>query len=199
MNGGARLRRALISQPQESVRARRSLAPPGSWEASFRFCARIGTMNRPRPPFGHPLPLGGGRDEGADSWKAPCSFRTCSRPMNRFRSLHSFSTSCGCGNGYRQQKQFRRRVGEPQPRAREPETIGLKASPPRFDKPVHLDRPFLPQIEAGGSLKLVERPARVHAQTKRGGFARSSQGRQLLAPLNRAAALFELFAVKNCV
>src|SRR5204862_5209370 len=31
MNGGATLRRALISQPQESVRARRSLAPPGSW------------------------------------------------------------------------------------------------------------------------------------------------------------------------
>src|SRR5437762_9548220 len=31
MNGGARLRRALISQPQESVTARRSIAPPGSW------------------------------------------------------------------------------------------------------------------------------------------------------------------------
>src|SRR2546430_15044377 len=30
MNGGARLRRALISQRQK-IRARRSLAPPGSW------------------------------------------------------------------------------------------------------------------------------------------------------------------------
>src|SRR5437660_11767715 len=44
---------------------------PGSWEASFRFCARIGTINHPpHPPFGHPLPLrgAGGRGEGGGSW-----------------------------------------------------------------------------------------------------------------------------------
>ena len=46
MNGGARLRRALISQPQESVRARRSLAPPGSWKAARIPESRIGAMSR---------------------------------------------------------------------------------------------------------------------------------------------------------
>src|SRR5439155_16540272 len=43
------------------IRARRSLAPPGSWEAPFRFCACIGTMNRPLTrPSGTLSPLGGG-------------------------------------------------------------------------------------------------------------------------------------------
>src|SRR5438034_2087724 len=39
----------------------------GSWKASFRFCARIGTMNHPSPTSGHPLPIGWGegRGEGA--------------------------------------------------------------------------------------------------------------------------------------
>src|SRR5438552_4754058 len=60
MNGGARLRRALISQPQESVRARRSLAPPGSWAGrtvaspshsnfglwTFRFGRSVNAMPR---------------------------------------------------------------------------------------------------------------------------------------------------------
>src|SRR5438552_6063788 len=58
MNGGARLRRALISQPQESVRARRSLAPPGSWKApcSFRTCSRSMNLNcATRCSAGEPL------------------------------------------------------------------------------------------------------------------------------------------------
>src|SRR5438552_2761830 len=44
----------------------RSRSKGGSWEASTPFLARIGAMN-PHPPFGHPLPLGGGegRGEGA--------------------------------------------------------------------------------------------------------------------------------------
>ena len=37
---------------RREIRARRSLAPPDSWVAPFRFCPRIGAMNRPltRPP-----------------------------------------------------------------------------------------------------------------------------------------------------
>src|SRR5216117_3293919 len=48
MNGGARLRPALISQPQASVRARRSLAPPGSWKAPTISKSRIEARNRQR-------------------------------------------------------------------------------------------------------------------------------------------------------
>src|SRR5256886_7991408 len=43
-NGGARLRPSP-DLPTTEIRARRSLAPPGSWKAPFRFFACIGTMN----------------------------------------------------------------------------------------------------------------------------------------------------------
>src|SRR5438128_11589672 len=45
---------------------------PGSWVVPTVFQPRIGTLNHPpHPPFGHPLPLGGGegRGEGSGSWK----------------------------------------------------------------------------------------------------------------------------------
>ncbi len=55
------------------IRARRSLAPPDSWRASFRFCARIGTMNQIGTPLPALSPQGGervaeGRERGS-SWK----------------------------------------------------------------------------------------------------------------------------------
>ena len=57
MNGGARLRRALTPQRQKN-RARRSLAPPGSWKApcSFRTCSRSMNLNcATRCSAGEPL------------------------------------------------------------------------------------------------------------------------------------------------
>src|SRR5437879_2749686 len=51
------------------IRARRSLAPPGSWKASIRFCARIGTMNHPSPDLRLPSPHRMGRGNGWGSWK----------------------------------------------------------------------------------------------------------------------------------
>src|SRR5207302_10694165 len=45
------------------IRARRSLAPPGSWEAPFRFSACIGTMIHPLTrPSGTLSPSEGERD-----------------------------------------------------------------------------------------------------------------------------------------
>jgi len=54
------------------IRARRSVAPPGSWRAFFRFCARIGTMNQIGTPLPALSPQGGervaeGRERGG-SW-----------------------------------------------------------------------------------------------------------------------------------
>src|SRR5205814_10076700 len=63
----------------------RELSPLGSWKASFRFCARIGTINHPpHPPFGHPLPLRGGegRGEGAVHGKRPFAFAHASGPYS---------------------------------------------------------------------------------------------------------------------
>src|SRR2546427_11316969 len=62
----------------------------GSWGASFRFCARIGTMNQIGTPLPALSPQGGervaeGRERGG-SWGA--SFRFCARigTMNRCAS-----------------------------------------------------------------------------------------------------------------
>src|SRR5256885_16627996 len=48
-----------------TIRHLRRWFPRSSWTATFLFCARIRTMNHPpHPPFGHPLPLGGGEGRG---------------------------------------------------------------------------------------------------------------------------------------
>ena len=75
---------ALSPQGGERVAAGRERG--GSWEATTISESRIGAMNLPpHPPFGHPLPLGGGegRGEGAGSWRASFRFSACIGTMNQ--------------------------------------------------------------------------------------------------------------------
>src|SRR5438093_415313 len=97
----------------------------------------------------------------------------------------------------RPQELFGRRIGKPQSLSRKPEAIFLEAAPALLLQPVQFSRPFLAQVEAGRLAELLERPAGIHAQTKRRRLARARQRRQLLGPFNGAPALLELLAVKE--
>src|SRR5581483_11850377 len=94
------------------------------------------------------------------------------------------------------QEQFGCRVGEAQTGGSELEAFAVRACPALLDQTVHFAPPFVAQILASNPPELFERPACVHAQAERGGFAGSRQRAQLFSGFDCAPALLQLLAIE---